>query len=53
MLGVHTKTSNLATSGEVGRFPIYNDICESISKFYLHVQVKESESLLNQTLQTT
>ena len=47
------KASHLATIGEFGRFPIYNHICESISKFYLHVKGKESDSLLNQTLQTS
>ena len=31
-LGVHSKASNLATIGKLGRFPIYNYICESISK---------------------
>ena len=53
ILCVHTKASKLATIGELGRFPIYNDICESISKFHLHVQGTESESLLNQSLQTS
>ena len=38
--------------GEFGRFPIYNHICESISKFYFHAKGKEPDSLLNQTLQT-
>ena len=52
ILGVHSKASNLATIGELGRFPIYNHICESISKFYLHVKGKEPDSLLKQTLQT-
>ena len=51
ILGVHSKSPNLATIGELGRFPIYNHICESISKFYLHVKGKEPDSLLNQTLQ--
>ena len=53
ILGVHSKGSNLATIGELGRFPIFNHICESISKFYLHVKGKEPDSLLNQTLQTS
>ena len=43
----------MATIGELRRFPIYNHICESISKFYLHVKGKELDSLLNQTLQTS
>ena len=47
------KASNLATIGELGRFPIYNHICESISKFYFHVKGKEPDSLLNQTVQTS
>ena len=53
VLGVHSKASNLATIGELGRFPIENHICESISKFYLHVKGKDPNSLLNQTLQTS
>ena len=40
VLGIRSKASNLATVGELGQFPIYNSICESISKFYLHVKVK-------------
>ena len=43
-LWVYVKTASL------GRFPIYNHICESISKIYLHVKGNESDSLLNQTL---
>ena len=53
VLGIHSKASNLATVGELGRFPIYNFICESISKFYLHIKGKEPDSLLQQTLQTS
>ena len=53
MLEIHYRVSNLATVGELGRFPIYNPICESISKLYLHVKGKEPDSLLQQTLQTS
>ena len=53
ILGVHSKASNLATIGELGRFPIYNHIGENISKLFLHVKGKESNSLLNQTIQTS
>ena len=53
MLEIHYRASNLATVGELGRFPIYNPICESISKLYLHVKGKEPDSLLQQTLQTS
>ena len=51
--GIHSKASNLATVEKLGQFPIYNSICESIFKFYLHVKGKEPDSLLQQTLQTS
>ena len=34
ILGVHAKASNLATIGELGRFPLYNDICEIMKSYY-------------------
>ena len=51
ILGVHSKASNMAILGELYRFPMYNDICENIIKFYLHVKQNRSDSLLRQTLE--
>lgn len=53
ILGVHTKASNLATMGELGRFPIYIDICENVIKFHNYVQQKDKGSLLGQAMQTS
>ena len=36
ILGVHSKASNLACVGEVGRFPIYIDFCNNILKYYFY-----------------
>ena len=52
-LGVHLKASNMAILDELGRFPMYNDICENIIKFYLHVKQNSSDSLLGQTLEVS
>ena len=43
----------MAILGEYGRFPLFNDICENIIKFYLHVQKNSSELLLEQTLEVS
>ena len=43
----------MAVLGELGRFPLYNDICESIIKFYLHAKQYSSDSLLGQTLEVS
>ena len=51
ILGVHSRASNLATIGELGRFPIYDYICESICKFYLHVKRKDSDSCNSNTVE--
>ena len=40
----------MAVLGELGRFPLYNDICENIIQFYLHAKQNSSDSLLGQTL---
>ena len=53
ILGAHAKASNLATVGELGRFPFYNDICENITKYYSRLLQMNSDTLLGQTLQTT
>ena len=53
ILGVHTKASNMAVLGELCRFPQYNDICENIIKFYLHVKQNSSDSLGGQTLEVS
>ena len=41
----------MAVLGELGRFSLYNDICENIIKFYLHAKQNSSGSLLVQTLE--
>lgn len=53
VLGVHSKSSNLACIGELGRFPVYNDICDNILKFYFYAKQKNNDSLIGQTLQTS
>ena len=53
ILWVHAKASNLATIGELGRFPLYNDICENILKYYSRLLQMNSDTLLGQTLQTS
>ena len=53
ILGVHSKASNMAILGALGRSPMYNDICENIIKFYLHVKQNSSDSLLGQTLEVS
>ena len=53
VLGVHSKSSNLACVGELSRFPIYIDICNDILKYYLHESQKTDDSLIGQTLQTS
>ena len=34
VLGVHSKASNIACVGELGRFPIYVDFCNNMLKYY-------------------
>ena len=53
VLGVHSKSSNLACVGELGRFPIYIDICNDILKYYFYASQKTDDSLIGQTLQTS
>ena len=50
---MHAKASNLVTIGELGRFPLYNDICENIMKYYSCLLQMNSNTLLGQTLQTS
>ena len=49
-LGVHSTSSNLACVGELGRFPIYIDICIDILKYYFYASQKTDDSLIGQTL---
>ena len=53
ILGIHSKASNMAVLGELGRLLPYNDICENIIKFYLHAKQNSSDSLLGQTLEVS
>ena len=50
VLGVHSKASNLACVGEVGRFPIYIDFCNDILKYYFYASQKTNDSLIGQYL---
>lgn len=50
---MHAKDSNLETVGELGRFPLYNDIYENITKYYSCLLQTNSDTLLRQTLQTS
>ena len=53
ILGVHSKASNLACVGEVGRFPIYIDFCNNILKYYFYASEKSDDSLIGQTLKAS
>ena len=50
---MHAKASNLTTIGELGRLPVYNGICEIITKYYSRLLQMNSDTLLGQTLQTS
>ena len=50
---MHAKASHLATIGELGRCPLYNDTCENIMKYYSRLLQMNSDTLLGQTLQTS
>ena len=47
-LGVNNKSSNVAVSGELGRFPIMIDIMLHSLKFYIHVKENKSNNPLLQ-----
>ena len=47
---MHTKASNIACVGELGRFPIYVDFGNNILKYYFYVCQKKDDSVLGQTL---
>ena len=53
VLGVHSKASNIACVGELGRFPIYIDICNDILKYYCYASHKPNDSLIGQALLTS
>ena len=53
VLGVHSKSSNLACVCELDRFPIYTDICNDILKYYFYASHKTDDSLTGQTLQSS
>ena len=54
LLGVHSKASNFACVGEVGRCPIYIDFCNDILKYYfLCFSQKIDDSLIGQTLKAS
>ena len=53
ILGVHSKASNLACVGEVGRFPIYIDFCNNILKYYFYASEKTDDFLIGQTLKAS
>ena len=53
ILGVHSKASNLACVGEVGRFPIYIDFCNNILNYYFYASEKTDDSLIGQTLKAS
>ena len=53
VLGVHSKASNLACVGEVGRCPIYIDFCNDILKYYFYASQKINDSLIGQTLKVS
>ena len=36
-VGVGKKTSNIATYGELGRYPLYTDTVLAIIKYWLHI----------------
>ena len=47
VLGVHTKASNAAFMGEVGRFPIFMYIIKTMLRYYKHIEdVKTEHPLL-------
>ena len=53
VLGVHSKASNIACVGELGRFPSYIDICNNILKYYCYASHKPNDSLIGQALLTS
>ena len=53
VLGVHSKSSNLACVGELNRFPVYMDVCNDILKYYFYASQETDDSLIGQTLQTS
>ena len=53
VLGVHSKSSNLACVGELSGFLIYMDVCKDILKYYFYASQKTDDSLIGETLQTS
>ena len=45
VMGVHTKTTNLAVYGDCGRYPLYIDQITQCVKFYHHLENTENELL--------
>ena len=43
-LGVHSKASNYAVLGELGRYPLYIDVIVHMFNFYLHMKGGESNN---------
>ena len=52
VLGVGKRTSNIATYGELGRYPLYIDTVLAIIKYWLHINKDaESDKLIKDALQ--
>ena len=52
VLGVGKRTSNIATYGELGRYPLYIDTVLAIIKYWLHInEDAESDKLIKDALQ--
>ncbi len=46
ILGVHSKSSNLAVTSDLGRYPLFTDIFTGMVKFWLRLQNYDKNSLL-------
>ena len=46
-LGIHTKATNVAVMGELGRYPMIINIAGQMTKFWLHVSRKHIPPFLN------
>jgi hypothetical protein len=42
ILGVHTKTTNIAVLSELGRFPLYYNIIKAMLKYYYRLEKSQS-----------
>ena len=49
-LGVHSKASNLAVKGELGRFPLHLIIYTKIFKYFLRLLTLQNNQILTSAL---